>query len=815
MSIDVDALLQNTRTHLSQLGTELENLVQAHSEVFEDANLQAKLAAFRAAQQDAIARLQVPTFYIAMIGTTSSGKSTIVNALVGRRIAPIEAGEMSGGVLTLTQAAEPKLVVQETKGAIWETGTWTDLSDEQIYDRVRNQVMLPYHQARKTQDLIAPQVTVHTALLPASDQSLLQLPTGVNLEIIDLPGLKSVQDAANLAVIQSRVNKAFSLVALDYMQVDDEQRKRLLEELKRVVKHLQGRTDSMIFVLNRVDQQGADDLPMNERIDLLRSEIQQVLELKDLPEVLPFSARILYYAQCAWGTEPLDAESRVAPETRLKLLNALFQDCAGMIGQYTRSDRNLRNWFRDVEDQVADGATIDDDTMRQILHYARLWSGGQELWERLRLRVQHSFPELVLLPSLVEVFDNFDALATALNSLSEIRRIQCKDEVEQQQQKLSDSRKRLQSEIKAVHKRFQALTEQIIDYLKKDDPDSRSQLSEICREEKLDGFQLLFEAIDTVEKDLTSVLLKPVQTAFQTNQGSYELEEKLRDVVGSIHAHEVARAYDLVSRKLGNFTRESDYYIKRVHETDTKAVRDLEQDERAMRKLYQTVRDAASARAEYMIQAQAQKLDKALRSVIEAQGNRLCEVCRRELPAFGLDDAIAATYHKAVAQNLPKLSEQFFEFLPKINQRDTSQREVVDRRAVTTTYTEGSCFNRRERTRTEYQNVMGDVKYKELLLPHEKTMARQWGEGVAKKKSMLWDILRKWFVRHLDDAKGNFGTAANDVLDLAERALAEQLAIIEQTLEAELKKWDEINASIASTAAIRKTLEVQTRSSHQ
>ena len=40
-------------------------------------------------------------FRIATIGTTSSGKSTIVNALIGRRIAPIEAGEMSGGVLTL------------------------------------------------------------------------------------------------------------------------------------------------------------------------------------------------------------------------------------------------------------------------------------------------------------------------------------------------------------------------------------------------------------------------------------------------------------------------------------------------------------------------------------------------------------------------------------------------------------------------------------------------------------------------------------------------------------------------------------------
>lgn len=51
--------------------------------------------------------------------------------------------------------------------------------------------------------------------------------------------------------------------------------KRLLEELKRVVECLQGRTDSMIFILNRVDQRGADDLPLSVRIDKLREEIKQ------------------------------------------------------------------------------------------------------------------------------------------------------------------------------------------------------------------------------------------------------------------------------------------------------------------------------------------------------------------------------------------------------------------------------------------------------------------------------------------------------------------------------------------------------------
>lgn len=294
MTTNIETLLDHTRHQLRNLGNGVADIANSYSDVFSAPEITSQFEAFRQAYSEAVNRLNIPNLYIATLGTTSSGKSTIVNALIGRKVAPIEAGEMSGGVLTLRHGEQRSLVVAETEEAAWEVGVWDNLNDEEIYDRIRNHVMLPYHHIRKERECRAPEITAVGPILPGQDISLLGLPTGIQVEFIDLPGLKSVKDRTNLAVIQSRVHKAFSIVALDYMQVDDDHRKRLLEELVRVVRYLNGRTDSMVFVLNRVDQRGEDDIPVEERIRQLQGEIQKVLSLQELPDVLPFSARLLY-----------------------------------------------------------------------------------------------------------------------------------------------------------------------------------------------------------------------------------------------------------------------------------------------------------------------------------------------------------------------------------------------------------------------------------------------------------------------------------------------------------------------------------------
>lgn len=99
MQLNIDSKLNLTRNLLQELGNSVSSLINSSPDVFAEPSIKSCLEGFLNVYQEAVQRLENPRFRIATIGTTSSGKSTIVNALIGRKIAPIEAGEMSGGCI--------------------------------------------------------------------------------------------------------------------------------------------------------------------------------------------------------------------------------------------------------------------------------------------------------------------------------------------------------------------------------------------------------------------------------------------------------------------------------------------------------------------------------------------------------------------------------------------------------------------------------------------------------------------------------------------------------------------------------------------
>jgi GTPase SAR1 family protein len=811
VELNIESKLNNTRNLLQELGNSVSNLVNSSPDVFADPGIQSSLQDFLSVYQEAVQRLKNPSFRIATLGTTSSGKSTIVNALIGRKIAPIEAGEMSGGVLTIQHSQEQKLIIEKTEDAVWDTGESTG-SDEDLYQRISS-VMRSYNDERKNREYVAPQITAHVPLLPACDASLLGLPNGIGVELIDLPGLKSVQDRTNLATIQKQVNKAFSLVALDYMQVDDKHRKCLLEELKKVVEYLQGRTDSMIFILNRVDQRGADDLPLSVRIDKLREEIKEVLSLRELPDVLPFNARLLYYAQCAWGSGSFNQPSLINQELRLKLLKAMLQDCAVVIKLNTKENRYLKNWFRDIDDQVEDNEAIDDETMREILRYSLEWSGGRELWDCFRVRVQESFAELVILPALLEVFDNYDALEKLLQVVIQARKINNQEQVEQERDQIAKIRQNLQKNIKKIGKEFKSEIEELIEKLKKNDPTTNDKLVQEADKKVRKGFERIFDAVAEVEGDLTKVLIVPVRDAFNNNQGAFELRDKLGEVISPALADDISKAYDNVSRRLSKFSSESEYLVKRVRADDDKGEKEIEHDQHYFLLLYHTMREAISARAEFLLQGKAQQFEQALESLVDEQVKRL-KVCLSDekFSSINLEKAAISNLRKKLAQNLPTLPDKFFKLSEPIKQNRSKQKEVVDTEKgyetrtktvyenYTESYQDGSCFSStKTRTKTrpvtrEYQeavtrNIYEDIEYVELFLPSPYLIAKQWLSGIEKGKGSLWDILLDWILQRLDDVSSNFEESVDEITNLAERALQKQSSIIEENFEQQKQLW--------------------------
>lgn len=774
-SPDIQAQLNQARENLQRLGNAVSELVNLSPDVFNDEAIKTRLQDFQQAYEEASQRLANPSFRIATIGTTSSGKSTIVNALMGRRIAPMEAGEMSGGVLTLKHSVDRKLVIEATENAVWETGEWTDINDRELYDRIQI-AMHSYHEARKKKEYIAPQITAHIPLLPACDANLSGLPEGINVEFLDLPGLKSVQDKTNLAILQPLVGKAFSLVALDYMQVDEQHRQKLLTELKKVVEYLQGRTDSMIFILNRVDQRGSDDKPLDERLQQLKTEIQEQLNLPSLPDIIPFNARLLYYAQCAWGTNPLHTNSNVTPEVRSKLLKSLFKDCANIIEYKTENDWDLEDWFTEIKKSVKRDGFIDDEQMRQLLNYALKWSGGEQLWGCIRKRIEESFFELVIVPILLDIFKSYDSFASSVNLFIQTRKIGNLEDVTQKQEQLMKFRKEFPSLAKKIKYDFDTELDEYREAIKNRGATEDSRIAQKALKNERQGFEIIFSAINDIKKGLVEDIILLVRDAFKHNEGAYDLKDKLQEVIAPSLAENIAREYDHVSRRITvDFISKDSYLLKKARIDDTKKIQELEHDEKYVRLLYHTVKDALTIRAEFSLQAKEKDFTQALNGVVNDQLERF-RLCIPEdiLGSLGVEKAVISDIEKKLNENLTTLPDNLFDFNADIKENKLSQREKIGTKKETKTKNVGSCLNKRTESYTVTIDQFGDIKYKELLIPNPNKMAEQWIEGIENRESDLLDILFDWIADKLDNCRYLFSESVNNILNLTERFLDEQ-----------------------------------------
>ena len=73
---------------------------------------------------------------LVMTGTTSSGKSTLANFLIGEAILPAAVQEMSAGLVRVRHSYKRKLTIPRTKGATWETGRWNDITASEVCQRL-------------------------------------------------------------------------------------------------------------------------------------------------------------------------------------------------------------------------------------------------------------------------------------------------------------------------------------------------------------------------------------------------------------------------------------------------------------------------------------------------------------------------------------------------------------------------------------------------------------------------------------------------------------------------------------------------------
>lgn len=359
-----------------------------------------------------------PEVVIATTGTTSSGKSTLANLFIGERLLPEDVLEMSAGVVTVRHSAhERRLSIEKTRGAIWTTGAWDDLPADVVRDNLAS-VMSSYRDhvadSRTTTDIAPPRFQIKWPTRLGQTPNRFGLPANADITIVDLPGLKYVDDEINGGVIREQARNALCIVAYNSFETDARKQGALLRQVVDQVKALGGSPARMLFVLNRIDafrEVGKDrergELRERAFCESVTLDIQNRIR-ESLPEyraeadsirAFPLSSGPALYAELASRCE--GREQAAYLETLESKYKVLFssENMNGLPRDHASWTEPQRHWF---------------------IQEARVQSRADQFEKHLEAHVAANLPE-ILLPDLVngayhparQVLESLDALIEA------------------------------------------------------------------------------------------------------------------------------------------------------------------------------------------------------------------------------------------------------------------------------------------------------------------------------------------------------------------------------------------------------------------
>ena len=350
-------------------------------------------AKLETALENLVHQLHNPTLTLATTGTTSSGKSMLVNFLCGAEIMPVAISEMSAGVVTVEYSREKSLTIEETPAAAWECGEWYGITDQEISKRLYDTMRAYLDQREQNVDLACPKAVVRYPFRILKDLNL-ALPSGTTVRILDLPGLAHVGDESNAEVIR-RCREALCLVTYNCAETDARKVKNLLQEVVQQVKELGGSPARMLFILNRIDVFRADrNWPESEDRFVEKTTASIKSELLD---------------QLKEYTPEIESLEVIKLSTWPALLGLQLQQNQDVLIAVEASKR-ADNHFNGL---------IDEEILEDLPRKYEKWSDrdrvrvGEALWKKsygsefqkmLQSHVTSYFPQLVI-PQMIERFN--------------------------------------------------------------------------------------------------------------------------------------------------------------------------------------------------------------------------------------------------------------------------------------------------------------------------------------------------------------------------------------------------------------------------
>lgn len=272
-------------------------------------------------------------FRILITATMSAGKSTLINSIVGKKIAKVQNEACTGRIHCIyNKPFEDNLIGK------WET------SKTPILDGAS--VVLSDNEAET--DLLSYESTYFQNAVP--DARLL---------LLDTPGINSAEHKNHGKITKQVIAKQqydLLLYVINYTVESTDDNDRYLHEIRETLNP----DTPVIFLLNKIDHHDCDDTSLSDKLRQITNDLKKIGYHN--PIVFPFSASVAFYAQILAKKYDLDLSN---PESLLELyknaadmnhfapINTLLQNEALHLEQYyhlpKREEKIIRQKLTDAK----------------------------------------------------------------------------------------------------------------------------------------------------------------------------------------------------------------------------------------------------------------------------------------------------------------------------------------------------------------------------------------------------------------------------------------------------------------------------------